>query len=413
MAAEGFRFPQPEFEGGYERPAAVHAPARTVAMEYVDVVVLVAALGLASWLVVKRRSRRALFLLTLFSLLYFGFWRKGCVCSVGSIQNIAQAAGGSGYVVPVSVIAFFLVPLVFALFFGRTFCAAVCPLGAVQDVVIVRPVRVPRWLAQGLGLLAYLYLGMAVLLAVTGAGFLICRTDPFVGFFRLGANASGFLLGGVFLVLGTVVARPYCRFLCPYGVLLRWASRLSWKHLTITPTDCVQCRLCESSCPFGAILVPTPDKTSEGRRTGSRRVGVLLLLLPVWMLVGAGIGRFSHEAVSRVHPTVQLAIQLVQEDAGATETTTLRSEAFRESGRSRRELMREAAAVQGQFRSGMMLVGAFLGVAVGCRLVRVSLRRTRTDYVPDRGECLSCGRCMPTCPMGKDEAKQQREADSA
>ncbi|NIL97025.1 MAG: 4Fe-4S binding protein, partial [Planctomycetales bacterium] len=60
---------------------------------------------------------------------------------------------------------FFLLPLVFTLFFGRTFCAAVCPLGAVQELVSVRHVRVPRWLDQSLGMLAYIYLGAAVILA--------------------------------------------------------------------------------------------------------------------------------------------------------------------------------------------------------------------------------------------------------
>ena len=72
----------------------------------------------------------------------------------------------------------------FTLFFGRTFCAAVCPLGAVQELVAVRPVKVPRWLDQALGLLAYVYLGAAVMFAATGTAFLICRYDPFVGFFR-------------------------------------------------------------------------------------------------------------------------------------------------------------------------------------------------------------------------------------
>ena len=29
--------------------------------------------------------------LLLISLAYFGFWRRGCVCSVGSLQNVAQS----------------------------------------------------------------------------------------------------------------------------------------------------------------------------------------------------------------------------------------------------------------------------------------------------------------------------------
>ena len=36
--------------------------------------------------------------------------------------------------------------------------------------------------------------------------------------------------GGILLVSGVFIARPYCRFLCPYGILLRWASLFSRWH---------------------------------------------------------------------------------------------------------------------------------------------------------------------------------------
>ena len=35
------------------------------------------------------------------------------------------------------------------------------------------------------------------------------------------------LLGGAFVVIGMFVGRPYCRFLCPYGALLKLASSIS------------------------------------------------------------------------------------------------------------------------------------------------------------------------------------------
>ena len=87
-------------------------------------------------------------------MLYFGFWRKGCICSIGSIQNIAQALADSSFGVPPTVLVFGFMPLVFALFFGRVFCAAVCPHGALQDLMLLKPVKVPAWLEHGLRLLA-------------------------------------------------------------------------------------------------------------------------------------------------------------------------------------------------------------------------------------------------------------------
>jgi NosR/NirI family nitrous oxide reductase transcriptional regulator len=204
-------------------------------------------------------------LLSLFSILYFGFWRKGCVCPVGSIQNVAAALTDSTYMIPLTVVLFFLLPILFTLLFGRAFCAAVCPLGAIQDVFALRPKRIPAWLDASLGTLPYVYLALAVLFVATGAGFIVCRYDPFVAFYRMDGSLGMLLAGAVFLLVGVVVARPYCRFFCPYGVILNWASRFSFRHVTITPTDCINCRLCEEACPFGAIEKPTPEKLPEPR----------------------------------------------------------------------------------------------------------------------------------------------------
>jgi NosR/NirI family nitrous oxide reductase transcriptional regulator len=260
LAALGeIRFPPPEFESGYQLPQATTPPSSPAVHEYVDAAVLLGALLLASYLILKRRSRRAIFALTIFSLLYFGFARHGCICPVGAIQNVTLTVFDSGYAMPITVGIFFILPLVLTLFFGRMFCGAVCPLGAIQDVVLIHPVTVPRWLESGLRLLAYTYLGSAVLFAALGSAFVICRYDPFVGFFRLSGNWNVIVLGSALLVIGLFVGRPYCRFLCPYGVILRQMSRLSKWRVTITPDECIECRLCEQSCPFGAIREPTGD----------------------------------------------------------------------------------------------------------------------------------------------------------
>ena len=248
-AFSAFRFPMPEFDSGYQLPA-MQLPLAKASLDLLDTAVLLGALSLSAFLVLKRRSRRAIFLVTIFSMLYFGFWRKGCVCPVGSGQNVLDAILHRSVAVPVVVLVFFMLPLIFALFFGRVFCASVCPLGAMQEIVAIRPVLLARPLETALSIIPYAYLGLTVLSLATGAGFLICRYDPFVGFFRLGASFNMFIVGGIFLVAGVFIGRPYCRFLCPYGVLLSWMSRFSKWHGTIAPAQCVQCRLCADSCPY-------------------------------------------------------------------------------------------------------------------------------------------------------------------
>src|SRR5215471_4195722 len=174
------RFPPPDFsETHHELPLTSTPPAREFWLQYVDIAVLAACRGMATWLVYRQRSRRGLLWLGLFSLLYFGFWRKGCVCSIGSPQNVALGLFDASCAVPLTVTAFFALPLVVALFAGRTFCAAVCPHGALQDLVLLKPRKLPAWLEHALGLFPFIFLGAGVWLATTGSIFLFCQYDPF------------------------------------------------------------------------------------------------------------------------------------------------------------------------------------------------------------------------------------------
>ncbi len=403
QAATEFRFPMPEFESGYKHPAMSIPPASKTS-PWVDLGLLAGALALSAWSVLRLRSRRYVFLIALVSLAYFGFYRKGCVCAVGSMQNILSAFFDPGYAVPLIVSAFFLIPLLFALYFGRVFCAAVCPLGAIQEMFAIFPVQLSSAVEAVLGLFAYAYLGLSVLAVYMGAGFLICRYDPFVGFFRQGASFNMFLAGGVLLLAGVFIARPYCRFLCPYGVLLRWASRFSKWHATITPAECIQCRLCETSCPYGAIVVPTPEDRPVDQRTGARRMGRLFLAAPFIIVIAAGAGYLSHEPLARLHPTVWLAERVAGEEQGRYEEKTIDGDAFRAGKRAATELYAEAHALKERFKYASACFGAFMGLVLCGKLIRLSIVRSNKDYVVDRGACLSCARCFAYCPVEKSHA---------
>ena len=242
--------------GGYVTPDVQKPRPRSYWLEIADVVILGGAMALAIWLVIRRRSRPLALALSAGSLAYFGFYREGCICPIGSIQNVAVALTDPGYSIPIVVTAVFFLPLLVAVLFGRAFCGGVCPLGAIQEIVVLKPVQVPRRLDSALGLLKYAYLGLAIWLAVQPAvsrDFVICRFDPFVGFFRRDGFAHMMAIGSGFLVLGMFVGRPYCRYLCPYGALLGWCSRLAGRGVTITPDRELDCGLCATACPYGAI----------------------------------------------------------------------------------------------------------------------------------------------------------------
>lgn len=399
------RFPKPEFESGYEQIHEQIATPRSEFMEYFDVFVLILALSIVTWLVLKKRSKRGVFWMGIFSLLYFGFYREGCVCSVGSLQNIALALFNPGYKIPLTALAFFVIPLLYTLFFGRTFCAGVCPLGAIQDIFVWKPLQLKPALQKTLGFIPFIYLGLAVLYAATATDFVICRYDPFVGFYRLNGSFMMISIGGFFLLTSIFVARPYCRFFCPYGVLLNWFSRFSKNHMTITPNKCIQCKLCENSCPFGAIEIPEIGKPKETRQQTVKRFLTLSAIIPALVALGVWTGYQFHENLALVHPKVQLAKNMLEvtnsinSENNTTEKEPIEIEAFRTSGKTTSQLYVEAQEILDQFKTGGMWLGGFLGLVLGFTLSGLSVFKYREDYEPNKGTCLSCARCMDYCPV--------------
>jgi NosR/NirI family nitrous oxide reductase transcriptional regulator len=396
------RFPPPEFETGHELPVPTVPSPRSDFLEYTDVVVLLVTLILASYLALKKRTRRGLLLLSIFSLIYFGFWRNGCICPIGAIQNISLALFNKSYIAPITAIAFFILPLAFTLFFGRTFCASVCPLGAIQDIFVIRPIKVPYWLENSLGLLPYLYLGAGVLFSATGSAFIICEYDPFVSFFRRSGRASILILGACFLLIGMFVGRPYCRFLCPYSVLLRLMSLASKWHVRITPSECIKCRLCEDSCPFGAIRKPTQEKPKD-KTLGKKAFTLAILIMPLLIVVGAYLGVRSGTTLSHVNPKVRLAERVWLEDNSKVGDTTDASVAFRGSGRAKEELYSEVIKINERFAIASGIFGGFVGLVISAKMIQLFIRRKRLDYEADRSQCFSCGRCFAYCPVVKSK----------
>jgi ferredoxin len=393
------RFPPPQFETDHSMPGLATPTGDPNWHGFIDVFALIAALSVATYFVHFNRSRRGIVATSAFSLLYFGFWREGCVCSIGSIQNVTLGLFDPAYAVPLVVGAFFLIPLIFVIFFGRVFCAGACPLGAIQDLIAVKPIRVPAWIESSLGIFAHMYLGLAVLLAATGSAFVICEYDPFIGFFRMTASTWMLIYGAAFLLVGAFIIRPYCRYLCPYGVLLGWLSWAARWRPAIDIVGCVQCHLCKDSCPVNAIDVPREEAQTPGVAVNDRRrVGLLLLAAPLVVLLGGGLGTLLAEPMSRLNFDVQLAERIALEEKGVFTETTDASASYRGTGQPISELYELAEAKRGQFAIGAPLYGLFVGIVLGGRLVRQARRTQRTDYEISQTLCVACGRCFTHCP---------------
>jgi ferredoxin len=393
------RFPRPEFESGYVYPANQLLNQRGPVWEYMDVAVLIGAMLATSWLALKKRSRQGLIWVSAFSLAYFGFYRQGCICSVGSVQNISLALFNDNYSMPLSALLFFMIPLLFALAFGRVFCAGVCPLGAMQELTGFKPVRIHKSVESVLAAIPFIYLGLAVLFAATESQFIICRYDPFVGIFRLDAPYTMIIFGSLLLLAGIFVNRPYCRYLCPYGVLQNIFSRFAYRHLTITPAECTNCRLCEECCPYDAIIPSDTVQVKERPEVSRKRFLLYLLMIPVMAAAGAVVLYNLAPALSTVNSNVRLAREIRLEKEKGVMAISKAAVAFKESGKTENDLFIEELQITERFRKGAPWVGIFLGLSLGISLFGLTIRNVRTEYKPHQGRCFSCGKCFKYCPV--------------
>jgi len=393
------RFPRPEFESGHVYPTNQMPTQRAPGWEYFDVLVLIGALIVTTWLALKKRSRQGLIWMSVFSLAYFGFYRQGCICAVGSVQNVSLALFNEGYSIPLSALLFFIIPLLFALAYGRVFCAGVCPLGAIQELTGIKPVKLPKAVEVILASVPFIYLGIAILFSSTNSQFIICRYDPFVGIFRLDAPYTMIIFGVLLLLSGIFVNRPYCRFLCPYGVLLNIFSRFAGKHLTITPAECTNCRLCEEVCPYDAIIPSDSEQKREEPERSRRRFILYFLLVPLFAVAGAFLFYNIAPALSGANSTVRLAREIRTEKKSGIESASKDVVAFKESGKTESVLFSEEELIIRRFINASPWAGAFLGISLGFGMISFTIRSKRSEYKPDQGKCYSCGRCFKYCPI--------------
>lgn len=261
-----------------------YRPFRDAFWEHVDLGVLILLLVGAGAVALRRAPPRWRLGLLVFSLLYLGFFRGGCLCPVGAVADVSRAVVRPEEAGRITLLIF-LAPLAAALLAGRVFCGGVCPLGAAQYLIFLgsRPRKVPAVLERILRWIPLGILVATVWLALRGGCLLVCRLDPYVTAFSFGeawirkvlslaglvfsepgpvaagdALAWAWLCGA--LVISLIVSMPFCRYACPYGVLLGLFSSCALRPPGPPASACTACRACERACPVQAV-----DAGGEGR----------------------------------------------------------------------------------------------------------------------------------------------------
>ncbi len=152
---------------------------------------------------------------------------------------------------PVEAVLFFLfLFILLTVIGGRAYCSAVSPIGAIQELLSKVPtpkIAIP-WKRSVL-----IIHTIVVLIFIWVALFVPDFPVKCFGmryFFFLEYTSMNFYLFAGIMLLGLFIYRPFCRFICPYGLFLTLASYFSLMRLTRTDA-CISCKQCEKICPVG------------------------------------------------------------------------------------------------------------------------------------------------------------------
>ena len=210
---------------------------------------------LAGFLVRSKRLRPTRAILLLASLAVLGFWNGGCPCPISSFQNLVLFVQGVDVKTHSLVWFLALVPITYL--FGRVWCGWICHLGALQEF-IHKPNRLAFLQGEGArktmrGMRYAFFAALLVQLTLTKENLFI-HVDPFKVAFNLRSfYLSGWILLGILLLSSLYIYRPFCRSVCPVGLMLGWVGRLPFASKLSLSDNCRACKLCSKACPAEAI----------------------------------------------------------------------------------------------------------------------------------------------------------------
>ena len=197
-----------------------------------------------------------------FTLAYLGFMDGGFV-SVSHITNFVKI-GPSMFRSDLPQLLIIIFTIVTTLFWGRVFCSSLCPFGALQDFISYFTPRhfqkeLPAFLHDKAIYIKYAILVFLVLMAVSFTNLSLFQYfEPFGTIFYF---SQSYLLWGILtlIILASIfISRFYCRYVCPLGAALGIMAFVSPWRIKRVP-QCDVCKVCEQSCPTGAIRGPNLD----------------------------------------------------------------------------------------------------------------------------------------------------------
>jgi transcriptional regulator of nitric oxide reductase len=271
-----YQAPSRFFDVPQERPSdpAWLAALNDRALDVGALVILVAALA---WLLARRFRVLALhprygtirLAVLAVTVLFIGWWGQGQLSIVTLLGLLRSTVEGGSLVFllydPFSLVLWATTIGTLAVWGRGFFCGWLCPFGALQEfahrmgrALGLREVRVHPRLDTRLKGLKYGILGALVIATLTSASAadVLVEVEPFKTAITLFFQRDAWLVAYavVWLILGAVVFKPFCRYVCPLGAALAVAGRVRRVDWIPRRTECgVPCQFCRAKCAYGAI----------------------------------------------------------------------------------------------------------------------------------------------------------------
>ena len=153
--------------------------------------------------------------------------RRGLAYAKHDAEAAQASSAGAGWTV--GGVAAPLVMVIVALAYplaGKQghYCAHMCPFGSAQELAGKLTRRKPRMsprLSKALTTFRRVLWGVLMALMLTGTWTAWMDYELFTAFLYTSAPIAVTVIAALFLVLSVWVPRPYCRFVCPTGTLIR------------------------------------------------------------------------------------------------------------------------------------------------------------------------------------------------
>ncbi|MCK5855855.1 MAG: 4Fe-4S binding protein [Bacteroidales bacterium] len=208
----------------------------------------------------KTKKLRPVFLLA--AVVILGFYRGGPGI-ISSFQNTVLFAIGVSW--KWTAIVLFLGVVILTYFQGKVFCGWICYLGAVQEFLYIGKIKILQTekAQKTMRIIRYVLLAAILIQLIITQSIEWSKIGPFKVIFNLySPNITGYILLGVLLLSSLFIHRPFCKIVCPAGLIFGWVTKLPGAAiLGIDNTSCAGCKTCNTSCQINAIT--RDDKTSH------------------------------------------------------------------------------------------------------------------------------------------------------